>query len=93
MTRGPENRKEPRRSASGAVRVKFSNPQPFEIQGHLIDISASGFRMSHECTALETGQIVEFAHVESSGRARAMWNRIVDARVETGFLVVPIGKL
>lgn len=92
MTSGAEKRREPRRPASGSVRVRFSNPQPYEIQGHLIDLSASGFRMSHECIALETGQIVEFAHVESSGRARAMWNRIVDARIETGFLVVPVGK-
>jgi len=30
---------------------------------------------------------VEFAHVEASGRARVMWNRILAGGVETGFLV------
>ena len=53
-----------------------------------MDVSASGFRMTHEYAALEAGQIVEFSHIEAAGRARVVWTRIADARVETGFLVV-----
>ena len=83
-----ENRKEPRRAVNGVVRVSFENPQRQEIQGRLMDVSVSGFRMAHEFAALEAGQIVEFTHIEAAGRARVVWNRIADAQVETGFLVV-----
>jgi hypothetical protein len=83
-----DQRREPRRPAEGAVRVWFSNPEPFEIQGHLLDVSASGFRMAHECSTLQAGQMVEFAREEAAGRARVIWNRIVNAHVETGFLLV-----
>jgi hypothetical protein len=83
-----ENRKEPRRPVNGEVRVRFDNPKRQEIQGRLMDVSVSGFRMAHEFAALEAGQVVEFAHIEAKGRARVVWNRIADARVETGFLVV-----
>jgi len=83
-----ENRREPRRSADGAVRVWFPNPQRQEIEGRLMDVSSSGFRMAHEFAALPAGQVVEFSHPEAEGRARVIWNRISDARVETGFLVL-----
>jgi ribosomal protein L35AE/L33A len=83
-----ESRKETRRSVQGEVRVRFENPLRQEIQGRLVDVSVSGFRMAHEYIALEAGQMVEFAHVVAEGRARVVWNRIADARVETGFVVV-----
>ncbi len=83
-----DQRKEPRRAADGAVRVWFANPEPFEIQGQLLDVSASGFRMAHDCSTLQAGQMVEFAREEAAGRARVMWNRIVNAHVESGFLLV-----
>jgi hypothetical protein len=85
-------RREQRRQADGAVRVRYSNPRPVEIQGRLVDISLSGFRMAHDCVALASGQMVEFTHTEASGKARVMWNRVIDQRVETGFLVVGAGK-
>jgi len=52
-----------------------------------MDVSTSGFRMAHDFQSLRSGQVVEFAHVEASGRARVMWNRILAGGVETGFLV------
>jgi hypothetical protein len=84
----PEHRREARRTASGPIVVRFGQEQAFEIQGHLLDVSPSGFRMLHQCTTLETGQMVEFSHPEASGTARVVWNRIVDRMVETGFFVV-----
>ena len=84
----PDSRKEPRRQADGAVRVTFENLQKREIRGRLVDVSISGFRMAHDFAALESGQAVEFSHPEAAGRARVVWNRIADGRVETGFLVV-----
>jgi hypothetical protein len=82
-----EKRRETRRAVTGSVRVKFTDPEPLEIDGRLMDVSTSGFRMAHDCASLHSGQVVEFAHVEASGRARVMWNRIMGTGVETGFLV------
>ncbi len=82
-----ENRREPRRAAEGAVRIWFNLPRRFEIQGRLVDLSSSGFRMTHDYTALEAGQRVEFSHLEASGHARVVWTRIAGERVETGFLI------
>ena len=87
-----EMRREERRPTDGAVRVRYSNPRPMEIEGRLMDVSLSGFRMAHSCVTLASGQMVEFTHTEASGKARVMWNRVVDQRVETGFLVVGAGK-
>jgi len=83
-----EKRREERRQASGVAQVEFSNPRPVNIQGCLIDVSASGFRMEHTYTSLAAGQVVKFSHAEASGSARVMWNRIHAQTVETGFLVV-----
>ncbi len=71
----------------GEVRVWVVLPRRFEIHGRLVDVSSSGFRMSHGYTALESGQTVEFSHLEATGRARVVWTRISGERVESGFLV------
>jgi hypothetical protein len=84
-----EKRRESRRPADGVAQVEFSNPRPVKIEGRLMDVSPSGFRMAHSHTSLATGQVVDFSHSEASGSARVMWNRILDQRVETGFLVIP----
>ncbi|MGA3186475.1 MAG: hypothetical protein ABSF22_05130 [Bryobacteraceae bacterium] len=85
---GHEKRREARRIATGEVRVKLVDPEPLEIEGKLIDVSANGFRMSHDCAALRSGQVVDFAYVAAKGRAQAMWTRILTSGVETGFLIV-----
>ena len=83
-----EKRREARRIAGGAVRVKFTDPEPLEIEGKLMDVSANGFRMTHDCTSLRSGQVVDFSHVEAKGRAQVMWTRILAEYVESGFLVM-----
>ncbi len=83
-----EARKEPRRPATGSVSVAFRNPIEVSIEGVLIDLSDSGFRMAYKGTRLEPGQIVDYRYDGSSGRARVVWNRVVDQRVETGFLIL-----
>jgi len=85
---GPEKRREERREASGRVQIRFSDPAPKQIEGRLVDVSASGFRMAHDFASLGAGQLVEFSHIEAHGHARVMWNRIIENRVETGFLVI-----
>ena len=84
---GPDKRKEPRRPAEGEVRIVIEDPHA-EIHGQLVDISASGFRASHNHSGLSHGQVVKFRHLVGAGRARVMWNRIMDQTVETGFLVI-----
>lgn len=83
-----DQRREQRRQASGAVEVRFSDPHARLVEGMLMDLSANGFRMAHSCQSLPAGQLVEFSHHEAAGKARVMWNRITDERVETGFLLV-----
>ena len=54
----------------------------------MLDYSNNGFRALHAYAALHAGQVVDFQHSVAGGRARVMWNRIMDDRVETGFLVL-----
>ena len=84
---GPEKRKEPRRSAGGEVNFVVEESHA-EVRGRLVDISAHGFRASHEHAGLRHGQVVAFRHPIASGRARVVWNRIAGANVETGFVVI-----
>lgn len=83
-----EKRTEIRHAAEGPVLVNFSNPQPMEVLGQLVDVSPSGFRMAHANQSLPSGQLVGFSHAFAVGTARVMWNRILDQRVETGFRIV-----
>jgi len=82
-----DQRREQRRPADGLVTVRFGEP-PREVQGRLVDVSTSGFRIAHDCKTLESGQTVEFSHPEAQGKARVVWNRIADAGVESGLVLV-----
>jgi hypothetical protein len=84
---GAEKRRETRYPGRGSVLVRSESPGSRDIRGKLVDVSANGFRMAHDCTALTAGQYVEFSHVESKGRARVVWTRIVAEAVESGFVV------
>ena len=58
------------------------------VEGELVDVSESGFRMAHGAAGFEPGQVVGFEHDEATGKARVIWNRIARERVETGFFIV-----
>jgi len=83
-----DRRAESRHPTEGQLQFSFDDPSRQEISGQLMDYSKSGFRAMHDYPALHTGQIVEFRHMLAFGKARVMWNRIADDRVETGFLVI-----
>ncbi len=83
-----ERRTERRYRGQGPLKLSFDDPSPQEIVGRLLDYSKSGFRAVHEYAALHTGQVVAFQHGVAGGKARVMWNRIADDRVETGFFVI-----
>ena len=82
-----EKRREVRHAGVGSVLVRPEAPGSRDIQGKLVDVSDSGFRMAHQCAALTAGQFVEFAHVEARGRARVVWTRIVNHAIESGFVL------
>jgi hypothetical protein len=81
-------RKEERHKGEGGVQLCFEDPVRQQVDGALLDYSNSGFRASHKYCALHTGQVVDFRHLIANGKARVMWNRIIEDRVETGFLVL-----
>jgi len=83
-----DRRSERRYRGQGPLKLSFDDPSPQEVVGRLVDYSKNGFRAVHEYAALHTGQVVDFEHAIAGGKARVMWNRIADDRVETGFLVI-----
>jgi len=84
---GAERRTEPRQLAAGEVNLRqcYAPDPPFV--GHLMDIAATGFRARHERLTLGSGELVDFAFEGHSGVARAIWTRIVNDPVETGFRI------
>jgi hypothetical protein len=83
-----DKRKEPRWPARGNVKLIVDDRAGLEIDGQLVDVSASGFRAAHTHPGLSNGQTVQFQHSRGAGQARVVWNRIIADQVETGFLVL-----
>ena len=84
-----DRRTEPRRPASGAVKIRPDGIPAISIPGEMVDINGSGFRARHSFQALGSGRIVEFAYGSVQGRARVVWTRIHSDHVESGFLILP----
>ncbi|MGA2592757.1 MAG: PilZ domain-containing protein [Bryobacteraceae bacterium] len=85
---GAERRREPRRPASGPVRLTLKTLSPRELDAELLDVSTSGFRISHRHGLLALGTDVTFRHPEAAGHARVVWNWVLSDHVETGFVVI-----
>src|ERR1051326_3727432 len=83
-----DRRSPPPPPADGELKFSFDDPSRWEVPGRLLDHSESGFRASHNYAALHTGQVVEFRHILTAGKARVMWNSISGDRVESGFLII-----
>lgn len=83
-----ERRREPRRSASGRVQLKFENDALSEVEAELMDVSTSGFRTRHRRGSLPLGATAQFQHPDAAGRARVVWNWMQASHVETGFVIV-----
>lgn len=82
-----DRRVEARRPARGSAWVEVPDGSG-EQQVRLVDVSPSGFRARHGCTALSAGQEVRFRHAWAAGVAVVVWNRILGDNVESGFLIV-----
>jgi hypothetical protein len=84
-----EKRGEQRISATGTVALNAADPAlPRALAGELVDISSGGFRARHSCPAFYSGLEVQFSHDLAQGRALVVWNRILGAEVESGFVIL-----
>jgi hypothetical protein len=84
---GADRRTEKRQAAAGEVRLRQSYTPGGPFLGRLVDTAATGFRASHDCFTLVSGELVDYEFEGHRGVARAMWTRIVDEHVETGFRI------
>jgi hypothetical protein len=83
-----ERRREPREEASGTAVLFVEGASTWSIEGTLLDVSDSGFRLEHSHGGLTTGTEVRFTYPGRQGRAKVCWNRIANGRVESGFFVI-----
>lgn len=81
-----ERRTHPRSAATGKVWLCWYAPRWTEVEAYLKDVSAGGFRASHNAWDLEVGQEVEFRHAYAEGRARVVWTRVLAGTAESGFM-------
>ena len=84
-----DRRSEPRLQAQGTVTIEASEPFRRSIQGELLDVSPSGFRISHHDEDLLAGQRVHFQLQRTpdaclSGIALVAWRRILGGHIECG---------
>src|SRR5260370_2835019 len=80
-----ERRRNPRQEVQGVIFLKFlkSDFRSAAIRAVLIDLSASGFRVSHTSKELCSGQEVAFCHDPGEGMAIAFWPPIVRQMLST----------
>jgi hypothetical protein len=83
-----EQRKERRDPAAGEVWLTLEDGSAVELVGCLLDSSQSGFRVSHKCTALSSGQRVRLRHYTRRGNALVMWYRILTHQTESVYLIL-----
>ena len=83
-----ERRTAARRNVTGEVHLHQLGAVLGPFLGHLIDASATGFRLRHHRLALASGELVDFEWAGHSGEAQAMWTRIQGKEAETGFHIV-----
>lgn len=85
---GIERRRERRTQARDQVYLVVGHPRPQLVAGTLVDLSSSGFRAVHSHMRLAAGDSVQYFQTSSSGTAVAIWSRISDGLVETGFQIL-----
>ena len=83
-----ERRGETRHPADATLQLRQAGVLAGTFIGHVLDTSATGFRLRHGRLGLTSGQVVEFELEGKSAQARAMWTRIVGSEAETGFHIL-----
>ena len=84
-----DKRRHERKLASGPITLWWGDASLPTIQGRLLDMSETGFRVAHNCIALGQGQQVHFQYADGEGTARTIWTRILSDSAESGLLILP----
>jgi hypothetical protein len=83
-----DRRKEPRRPAQGKISmVPIDSPETV-IEGSLVDVSASGFRVACPSRSLRTGLEIMATYAGRRVRARIVWTRALGDRFEAGCVLL-----
>ena len=82
-----DRRLEPRYAQRGPVQFEVMSCFAGYYRGELVEISAHGMRITHECFPLERGMRIRFCHALGAGVARVIWNRRSEQGVESGLQV------
>jgi len=83
-----DRRIEVRQIAEGEALVVPTDFGTQPIAGQLVDASSQGFRITYGEPPLFSGQDVHFLLSQSEGLARVIWTRVVDGKMESGFLIL-----
>jgi hypothetical protein len=83
-----DRRKQERLEKAGSVLLFGVLPNSRAVHGRLVDVSDRGFRASHDFALFKSGAIVRFQHADAEGQAQVVWNRSVEGKWESGFVVV-----
>jgi hypothetical protein len=85
---GPNRRREVRHKARGTVHFDVIDGLAGPFQGELVETSAHGMRVIHNCLRLERDMRIRFEHPYASGVARVVWNSRTGTSIESGFEIL-----
>jgi hypothetical protein len=88
VARVPERRRSVRLPASGRVTIFFTDPVPISMEAELVETSAAGFRVAHECRELVAGLEVRLQRDGLASRARVIWTHLLNGRRVSGCVLL-----
>jgi hypothetical protein len=83
-----DRRRDPRRPARGKIFMILKDSPETVIEGSLVDVSASGFRVACPIRSLRTGQEISAVYAGGRVRARVVWVRALGSRFEAGCVLL-----
>ena len=83
-----DRRRATRFPATGKVEILFEDPLPVTVEGELIDTSAQGVGITHDCVRISPGLEVTIQRNGKRQKARVMWTRIIEGQRASGCLLL-----
>ena len=83
-TRVAERRRCSRSPRSERVEVSFGDPALLTAEAELVEISPTGFRITHESKDLISGLEIQLRRDEVVSRARVVWTHLLNGRRVSG---------
>lgn len=83
-----DRRGSPRVAAEGPLWITIDFPATTTVETQLVESSSSGFRVTHQSSALEPGLEVRYRSATASGRARIIWTHVAGGRRVSGFILL-----